>query len=426
MAAQGAFRSSELGGKAVSLAALVGRFRVSRDPARLCLLQCFRAPTWGLRRAQRQAASKRPAAKLGGGGGWNLKDRDPADLTRPRTPGRQRAHRDRGKCRNATSRNRVRRTKRSEARMTSSSARARRSARSAATDGAPPLPGSTRVVSRRAAANRMLDGAEGAGGQSPHGRRPGDASRDSRDGVRGRRPGRRRGRAAGDARRRVRPRAPEVAARQEAPAPRLRGAGAATRAAAVAAAKALHATELHTPSRATDGIVRAVKASADVGPAMDAAFLNGEQGEDAPLVTEDGAPGGASRLKILEPSAPGKGDPFHDPEIHDPDHPAYDASPPFAMRELGAVPHAPQLLGDARHGGRPGRANDTPAILPVPARRRARRSRPELAAAVPSPCSRPAGRRKPCAMEPCNERRSNARARVFSPSEDEATRAVCV
>ena len=55
-----------------------------------------------------------------------------------------------------------------------------------------------------------------------------------------------------------------------------------TRAAAVAAAKALHATELHTPSRKTEGGLRAVKASADVGPAMDAAFLNGEQGEDAP------------------------------------------------------------------------------------------------------------------------------------------------
>jgi hypothetical protein len=72
---------------------------------------------------------------------------------------------------------------------------------------------------------------------------------------------------------------------------------------------------------------------------MDAAFLNGEQGEDAPLVTEDERlRGGASRLKILEPSAPGKGDPFHDPEIHDPDHPAYDASPPFAMRELALFP----------------------------------------------------------------------------------------
>ena len=42
----------------------------------------------GLRRAERQAASKRPAAKLGGGGGWNLKDRDPADLTpAPSYPG---------------------------------------------------------------------------------------------------------------------------------------------------------------------------------------------------------------------------------------------------------------------------------------------------------------------------------------------------
>ena len=42
----------------------------------------------GLRRAERQAASKRPAAKLGGGGGWNLKDRDPADPTpAPSYPG---------------------------------------------------------------------------------------------------------------------------------------------------------------------------------------------------------------------------------------------------------------------------------------------------------------------------------------------------
>ena len=57
------------------------------------------------------------------------------------------------------------------------------------------------------------------------------------------------------------------------------------------------------------------------------------------MVTEDERlRGGASRLRILEPSAPGKGDPFHDPEIHDLDHPAYDASPPFAMRALALFP----------------------------------------------------------------------------------------
>ena len=108
--------------------------------------------------------------------------------------------------------------------------------------------------------------------------------------------------------------------------------------AAVAAAKALHSTELHTPSRKTEGGLRAVKASADVGPAMDTAFLNGEQGED--VAGEDVEDVIASRRRIApsDRDVPKIGDPTYDPALHDKNHPAYDASPPFAMRELATFP----------------------------------------------------------------------------------------
>ena len=99
----------------------------------------------GLRRVTAGSLGARREAR--GHNRWNLKDRDPTDPTpAPSTPGRRRAHRDRGNRRNATGRNRVR-PKRSP-RMR---ARARRSARSAARDGAPPPPGSTRRPTRAAA-----------------------------------------------------------------------------------------------------------------------------------------------------------------------------------------------------------------------------------------------------------------------------------
>ena len=55
-----------------------------------------------------------------------------------------------------------------------------------------------------------------------------------------------------------------------------------TREAAEAAATRMHGVDLHTPSKKTEGGMRPMKATADVGPAMDAAFMAGEQGDDAP------------------------------------------------------------------------------------------------------------------------------------------------
>lgn len=55
-----------------------------------------------------------------------------------------------------------------------------------------------------------------------------------------------------------------------------------TREAAEAAAALMHGVDLHTPSKKTEGGLRPMKASAEVGPAMDAAFMAGAQGDDAP------------------------------------------------------------------------------------------------------------------------------------------------
>lgn len=295
----------------------------------------------GLRRAERQAASKRPAAKLGGGGGWNLKDRDPADLTpAPSYPGTSEG---------ASRPWEVPKRDKPEPRSTNEAVR---SADDELISAGPKKRAFSGKGWRAAAPGFDASRFEARGGQpecstEPKvlvGNLPTDVAPETlREILETACAGVDLGDAAGELlETRVAvfgPARPKLRRDKK----RLHRGFAvleySTRAAAVAAAKALHATELHTPSRKTEGGLRAVKASADVGPAMDAAFLNGEQGEDAPLVTEDERlRGGASRLKILEPSAPGKGDPFHDPEIHDPDHPAYDASPPFAMRELALFP----------------------------------------------------------------------------------------
>jgi hypothetical protein len=294
----------------------------------------------GLRRAERQAASKRPAAKLGGGGGWNLKDRDPADLTpAPSYPGTSAG---------ASRPWEVPKRDRPEPRSTNEAVR---SADDALISAGP----KKRAFSGkgwRAAAPGFDASRFDARDSQPEcstepkvlvGNLPTDVAPETlREILETACAGVDLGDAAGELlETRVAvfgPARPKLRRDKK----RLHRGFAvleySTRAAAVAAAKALHATELHTPSRKTEGGLRAVKASADVGPAMDAAFLNGEQGEDAILVTEDSSELlGASR-RVLAPSAPGKGDPFHDPEIHDPDHPAYDASPPFAMRELALFP----------------------------------------------------------------------------------------
>ena len=93
-----------------------------------------------------------------------------------------------------------------------------------------------------------------------------------------------------------------------------------TRGAAEAAAAALNESELHSPSARN----RMIKASADVGAAMDAAFLAGCQGED--VVVRDGETGDT-------------GDGMNKKEIDrklDPASPLYD--PPFAMSEIKNFP----------------------------------------------------------------------------------------
>ena len=299
----------------------------------------------GLRRAERQAASKRPAAKLGGGGGWNLKDRDPADLTpAPSYPGTSEG---------ASRPWEVPKRDRPEPRSTNEAVR---SADDALISAGPKKRAFSGKGWRAAApgfdASRRFDARGGQPECSTEpkvlvGNLPTDVAPETlREILETACAGVDLGDAAGELlETRVAvfgPARPKLRRDKK----RLHRGFAvleySTRAAAVAAAKALHATELHTPSRKTEGGLRAVKASADVGPAMDAAFLNGEQGEDAiASVTEDDSSEllGASGTRVLfAPSAPGKGDPFHDPEIHDPDHPAYDASPPFAMRELALFP----------------------------------------------------------------------------------------
>ena len=299
----------------------------------------------GLRRAERQAASKRPAAKLGGGGGWNLKDRDPADLTpAPSYPGTSEG---------ASRPWEVPKRDRPEPRSTNEAVR---SADDALISAGPKKRAFSGKGWRAAApgfdASRRFDARGGQPECSTEpkvlvGNLPTDVAPETlREILETACAGVDLGDAAGELlETRVAvfgPARPKLRRDKK----RLHRGFAvleySTRAAAVAAAKALHATELHTPSRKTEGGLRAVKASADVGPAMDAAFLNGEQGEDAiATVTEDDSSEllGASGTRVLfAPSAPGKGDPFHDPEIHDPASPAYDASPPFAMRELALFP----------------------------------------------------------------------------------------
>ena len=283
----------------------------------------------GLRRAERQAASKRPAAKLGGGGGWNLKDRDPADPTpAPSYPGtsagasRPWEKRDRAEPPEAVPADEIAGPKKRA--FSGKGWRAAAPGFDTPSDARGGQPASTepkvlvgnlptdvapetlREILETACAGVDLGDAEGE-------------LLETRVAVFG-------------------PARPKLRRDKK----RLHRGFAvleySSRAAAVAAAKALHSTELHTPSRKTEGGLRAVKASADVGPAMDTAFLNGEQGED--VAGEDVEDVIASRRRIAprDRDVPKIGDPTYDPALHDKNHPAYDASPPFAMRELATFP----------------------------------------------------------------------------------------
>jgi hypothetical protein len=243
----------------------------------------------GLRRAERQAASKRPAAKLGGGGGWNLKDRDPADPTpAPSYPGTS-AGASRPWEPQTTGRN-------------------RRPKRSLADEIAGPKKRAFSGKGWRAAAPGFDTPSDARGGQPAStepkvlvGNLPTDVAPETlREILETACAGVDLGDAEGELlETRVAvfgPARPKLRRDKK----RLHRGFAvleySTRAAAVAAAKALHSTELHTPSRKTEGGLRAVKASADVGPAMDTAFLNGEQGED--VAGEDVEDVIASRRRI--------------------------------------------------------------------------------------------------------------------------------
>ena len=297
------------------------------------VLQC----SWrdmGLRRAERQAASKRPAAKLGGGGGWNLKDRDPADPTpAPSYPG----------------------TSAGASRPWEPPRRDRAEPRSSeavpADESAGPKKRAFSGKGWRAAAPGFDTPSDARGGQPAStepkvlvGNLPTDVAPETlREILETACAGVDLGDAEGELlETRVAvfgPARPKLRRDKK----RLHRGFAvleySTRAAAVAAAKALHSTELHTPSRKTEGGIRAVKASADVGPAMDAAFLNGEQGEDVAGEDVEDVIDARRALAPSDRDVPVKiGDPTYDPVLHDPDHPAYDASPPFAMRELATFP----------------------------------------------------------------------------------------
>ena len=285
----------------------------------------------GLRRAERQAASKRPAAKLGGGGGWNLKDRDPADPTpAPSYPGTSAGasrpwelpKRDRAEPHppEAVPADDAPSTGPKKRAFSGKGWRAAAPGFDAPSDARCGQPASTEPkvlvgnLPTDVAPETLREILETACVAVDLGDADGELL-ETRVAVFG-------------------PARPKLRRDKK----RLHRGFAvleySTRAAAVAAAEALHSTELHTPSRKTEGGRRVVKASADVGPAMDAAFLNGEQGEDVVRRRED--EDAVVRSDAL--ARPKKGDPRHDPALHDPDHPAYDASPPFAMRELASFP----------------------------------------------------------------------------------------
>lgn len=288
----------------------------------------------GLRRTERQAASKRPAAKLGGGGGWNLKDRDPADLTpAPSYPGTS-----------AGASRPWELPKRDSSEPHPPEA--------VPEDDAPSAGPKKRAFSGkgwRVAAPGFDAAAETRGGRPTStepkvlvGNLPTDVAPETlREILETACADIDLGDAEGELlETRVAvfgPARPKLRRDKK----RLHRGFAvleySARAAAVAAAEALHSTELRTPSRKTEGGRRVVKASADVGPAMDAAFLNGEQGEDA-VTRETKVSAVRSDASDAVGGRPKNGDPRGDPALRDPDRVARDASPPFAMRELASFP----------------------------------------------------------------------------------------
>ena len=76
-----------------------------------------------------------------------------------------------------------------------------------------------------------------------------------------------------------------------------------TRESAEAAAAKMHGTDLHTSSKkdAKNGGARAMKATTEVGPAMDQNFLEGTQGEDAPPPPPPPPPPSSSREQQRDP-----------------------------------------------------------------------------------------------------------------------------
>lgn len=273
----------------------------------------------GKKRHERQAASTRPAAKLGGGGGWNLNDRDPNDRTAvPVYPG-------------------------------------------ASADATQPQPcppkkdGASSKPAKRAfsgtgwrlAAPGFTDGVVGGEGQPPAksrepkvllGNLPCDVAPDVLQSLLIDKCD-----LHGDL--------IDVAVAVFGPArPKLRrdkkrlhrGFAVATytsRDAAEVAAGLLNGAELHLESKINNenGTFRLIKASADVGAAMDFKFLMGTQGVD--VVPGDAAGEDRDNDSTINPTSNKKKkaqhDMLNDPRL-DPTHEAYD--PPFSLSELCEFP----------------------------------------------------------------------------------------
>ena len=225
-------------------------------------------------------------------------------------------------------------------RMTSSSARARRSARSAARDGAPPLPGSTRVVSRRAAANPDC---------SDGGRRcwwaisPTDVALERfatfETACAGVDLGDAGGRAAGDARQPCSAPRAQLRRDKEAPAPRWRFAVLSTHAPAAVAEGGAARDRAARRRRVRRGRAQGRQGVRRCRARDGRRVSERRAGEKTYLGDRRRAlQGGFSRLHT-EPFAPGCATRFTHRRSTIPDHPAYDASPPTAMR--AAAPCSP-------------------------------------------------------------------------------------
>ena len=131
----------------------------------------------------------------------------------------------------------------------------------------------------------------------------------------------------------------------------------------------MHGVDLHTPSKKTEGGMRPMKATADVGPAMDAAFMAGEQGDDAPPPAPPPPPRRASLLHLrtlaVSHAAQLSRDVYH--------HPRPLSAPPPASP---AIPLGRRPGSSRTSRRRPRRRRRRPAVHPRERTRRVRRGVP--------------------------------------------------